>query len=109
MSGLSGTQAESRVRAAFQTLPDLVILPICVYLSAVHPPHEETEKKKKHRCSGLGWGGVGEERDREDGRRPKPSSSLPGGMLTVPLVSSEIPLENAAGGGWEWEVCGTPS
>lgn len=79
MSGLSGTQAESRVRAAFQTLPDLVILPICVYLSAVHPPHEETEKKKKHRCSGLGWGGVGwgrRETERMDGVQSPAALSL---------------------------------
>lgn len=106
MSGLSGTQAESWVRAAFQTLPDLIILPLCVYLSAVPPPPEETEKK--HRCSGLGWGGGGERR-RGWRRRPKPCIALRVGMLTIPLVSSEIPLENADGGGWEWEVCGTPS
>lgn len=71
MSGLSGTQAESWVRAAFQTLPDLIILPVCVYLSAVPPPHEETEKK--HRCSGLGWVGW---RRRETERMEKASKAL---------------------------------
>lgn len=63
MSGLSGIQAESWVRAAFQTLPDLITLPICIYLSALHLLLKGP--KRNTGCSGLGWGG--EKRDEEEG------------------------------------------
>lgn len=61
------------------------------YLKAVHSLAEDTEKK--HRCSALR---EGEERGEENGKRPsKPCRSLYEGVLNVPLVNSELLLENA--------------
>lgn len=68
-----------------------------IFYSCVHPPLEDSEEKLG--CSALR---EGEERGEEkDGKRPsKPCRPLREGMLSVPLIYSGAPLENAELCGW---------
>lgn len=81
---------------------------IYTFYPCVHPPLEDSEEKL--RCSALR---EGEERgEEEDGKRPsKPCRPLCEGRLSVPLIYSGAPLENAELCGWHmnftpaWTTC----